>query len=282
MLASVDPLARIGEFALVAFLGGFVGVGELVSRYRDDPAAALKTLAGITYILLNALAAAAALLLILAFDWKFGTTGKTATVTQLLVASFGSMAIFRSSLFTIRAGDSDVGIGPSSLLSAVMAACDRGVDRDRAAERASRITVIMRDVSYEKAEGPLPAVALALMQNLAAPDQAALGIQLEKLSQETMTDRAKSLLLGLAITNAVGLDVLEKAKASLGDEITGAQQPQQPQEQPPQDAAAAGAVTIPGTDAQARAGDGTTAAVPQLPQTPQTPDPADEQPPESG
>jgi len=128
--------------------------------------------------------------------------------------------LFRTSLFTVRAGDQDVGIGPSSLLSIVLAACDRGVDRERAKDRALQVGDIMWDVSFEKAKGPLPTVALALMQNLDAPDQAALGVQVEKLSNETqMSDRAKSLLLGLAISNAVGPHVLQHAKEALGEEI---------------------------------------------------------------
>lgn len=209
------------QYTAVALLGGSVGVGELVSRYRDRPWKALRAWPAIGYIVLNAAAAAGALLLVISFDWTFGATGKDEIVaTRLLVAGFGSMALFRTSLFTVRAGDQDVGIGPSSLLSIVLAACDRGVDRERAKDRALQVGDIMLDVSFEKAKGPLPTVALALMQNLDAPDQAALGVQVEKLSNETqMSDRAKSLLLGLAISNAVGPHVLQHAKEALGEEI---------------------------------------------------------------
>lgn len=208
------------ELLVVATGGGVVGAGELLARYRDAPKSALTSIPGITYVAVNALASVGALLLIWAFGWKFHATGHAVAAVQILVAAFGSMALFRTSLFTLRAGNEDIGVGPSVVLSTILSSCDRGVDRFRASDRADSVSAQMKDVSFAAAEGALPAVALALMQNLDAADQAALGIELERLRQdETTSDRAKSLLLGLAITNAVGPGVLGKAKAVLGDEI---------------------------------------------------------------
>jgi hypothetical protein len=213
------------RYTAVALIGGGVGVGELVSRYRDQPLKALATFAAMGYVLINAAASAAALAAILTFGWTFGLDPQTdrdaVVAAQLLVAGFGSMALFRSSLFTVRVGDQDVGIGPSSLLSIILAACDRGVDRNRARDRAEVVGEIMRDVSFEAANGPLPTVALALMQNLDPPAQAALSVEVERLRNDGsgMSDEAKSLLLGLAVSNAIGPDVLLRAKAALGAEI---------------------------------------------------------------
>ncbi len=212
------------RYTAVSLIGGGVGVGELVSRYRDRPAKALTTWAAMGYVLINAAAAAAALAVVLTFGWTFGVDpADTAAVvaTQLLISGFGAIALFRTSLFTVRVANQDVGIGPSSLLSIVLVACDRGVDRKRATDRAETVGAIMRDVSYASAQGPLPAVALALMQNLDAPDQAALSVQLERLANDDteMSDQAKSLLLGLAISNAVGPHVLKRATEALGDDI---------------------------------------------------------------
>ena len=41
------------DYAIVAALGALVGSGELVSRYRDAPAGALRTRPALFYILLN-------------------------------------------------------------------------------------------------------------------------------------------------------------------------------------------------------------------------------------
>jgi hypothetical protein len=40
------------------------------------------------------------------------------------------MAFFRTSLFVVRAGDRDVGVGPSGFLRIFLAAADRSVDRN--------------------------------------------------------------------------------------------------------------------------------------------------------
>jgi hypothetical protein len=139
----------------------------------------------------------------------------------LLVASFGAMALFRTSLFTVRAGNQDVGIGPSSLLSIILDACDRGVDRVRAKARAWEVARIMIGVSYEKADHPLPTVATALMQNLSDANQAALSMEVTQLRQATdLSSEAKALLLGLAIADQVGPHVLEAARLTLGDQIS--------------------------------------------------------------
>jgi hypothetical protein len=208
------------EYAVVGAFGGLVGVGELISRYRDAPRSAIFSSPAIGYIAINSLAAFGALFLIFRFDWTFGATGDAILPTQLLVASFGSIALFRTSLFTVRAGNEDVGIGPSSLLTVMLGACDRAVDRVRAKDRGFEVAYVMGDVSFDAAEGPLPAVALALMQNLPEAEIIALSTEVERLRhQENVSDRAKALLLGLAITNRVGIDVLTAAKKSLGPEI---------------------------------------------------------------
>jgi hypothetical protein len=215
-----DALPELLEYEGVALAGGLVGLAELVSRYRDQPLSAVTSLPGLGYMAINALASLAALILIFTFDWQFGVSGDAVLVTQLLVASFGAMALFRTSLFTIRAGDSDVGIGPSSLLSIILEACDQGVDRVRARARAWEVARVMNDVSFDASNDALPAVAIGLMQNLSASNQAALSVEISTLRQATgLSPQSKSLLLGLAIADQVGPHVLEAAKLTLGDQI---------------------------------------------------------------
>ena len=202
-------------------IGASVGTAELISRYRDAPAFALICAPGVTYVAINAAASVTAMGIIIAFDWSFGATGDPVAVTQVLVAGFGAMALFRSSLLTVKAGSDDIGIGPSSLLSILMASSDRAVDRLRAADRAGRVYDAMQNVSYEKAKHSLPDVAVALMQNLSPADAAALDVTLDGLesSKKELPDNTKALLLGLKITDLVSTEVLIAAKRSLGDSI---------------------------------------------------------------
>lgn len=106
------------DFAAVAILGALVGGGELVSRYRDAPARALYNWPAAIYVALNIAASVAALELIRIYDWKFGVTagGEALRWTRVAVAGVGAMGLFRTSLFTVHAGDRDIGVGPSSFL----------------------------------------------------------------------------------------------------------------------------------------------------------------------
>jgi hypothetical protein len=128
------------------------------------------------------------------------------------------MALFRTSLFIVKAGGTDLGIGPSGLLQAMLAAADRGVDRRRASSRAKDIK-IMETVSFSKAHASLPALCLTLMQDVSAEDQQKLGDQVALLVNDDMPGETKSRVLGLLLMNVVGEQVLRDAIDSLGAEI---------------------------------------------------------------
>jgi hypothetical protein len=210
----------LAEYAGVVLLGGAVGLAELVSRYKDRPGSAATSPPGLLYIAINGAAAAGALALMLSFSWKFGASREAITPTRILIAGFGAMAVFRSSLFKVRVGSQDVEIGPAGFLTLILAACDREVDRQQATRRAKTVGVIMADVSYSKAADSLPAVALGLMQNLDPSAQTALATELEKVDRAAgLSDSTKALLLGLVLEAVVGSEVLDEAKQALGAQI---------------------------------------------------------------
>jgi hypothetical protein len=204
------------QWFVAAFLGGLVGAAELVARYRDAPGVALRTRPAVLYIVINIVASVAALALVRTFGWQFSVpqaTGPLAVAwTQVLISGIGAMALFRTSLFVVRAGDKDIGIGPSSFLQVFLAAADREVDRERANARAAKVGEVMKDIDFDKAVNALPPFCLALMQNLPDDAQVELGKSIELLKNSTSIDpQVKVRLLGLELVNAVGADVLEKA-----------------------------------------------------------------------
>jgi hypothetical protein len=205
----------------VAVIGACVGLGELVARYRDAPARAVRNPPALLYIMVNAAASALALGMIDAFDWTFGVEGGGDKLrwTQTLIAGFGAMAFLRSAVLVVRVGDQDVGVGPSGFLQVILNATDRAVDRLRAGSRAGEVTRAMRGISFARSWAALPTYCLALMQNASKEEEAALADQVALLRAASMDDRAKGLALGLALMNVVGIEVLEAAIASLGDEI---------------------------------------------------------------
>ena len=208
------------NWLVVALFGALVGSAELINRYRDAPVRSLWNPAAVAYILLNIAASAGALALVQTFDWKFGGGSEEAVRwNRVLVAGFGAMALFRTSLFIVRAGDRDIGVGPASFLQIFLAAADRGVDRGRERNRAARIGKLMEGVDYAKAMRALPLFCLALMQNLPDEEQQALNEALALLGAASLDDDIKLRLLGLELINVVGEQVLEDAVSSLGAEI---------------------------------------------------------------
>ena len=219
------------DLSLACAIGAFVGLGELVSRYRDEPAGAAKTSPAFFYVAINAAASLGALSLVKAFGWSFGVTGEAPVRwTRILLAGFGAVGLFRSSFFVIRVGNQDVGIGPSGVLQAMLAAADREVDRLRAHARDRVVAGVMKDVCFNSGGTPLVAYCLGLMQNLSASEQAALGVQVITIRNSADTsDQTKARLLGLCLLTLVGEEVLTSAVKSLGAEIrtSGAANPPQ-------------------------------------------------------
>lgn len=208
----------VTEAILVGVFGAAVATGELASRYRDAPAAVLRTGPAYLYVVLNALASVGLLWLIHVFGWNFGTSyadGSPAlSAVRVLAAGFGAMTIFRSSLFVVRAGNQDVAIGPSSFLQMTLGAVDRAVDRARARVRADSVAEIMKDLVFDEVNEALPTFALSLMQNLPEEDQRQLANKILLLQSSTMTNETKLLVLGLELMNVVGPETLEATVAA--------------------------------------------------------------------
>ncbi|MEH0844898.1 hypothetical protein V6U81_21165 [Micromonospora sp. CPCC 205711] len=200
-------------------LGGLVALAEIVSRYRDKPFSAIRAPGAFFYVALNGAASLSALWLSRTFGITFGASGNALLVTQVLVASFGAVAFFRTSLFVTRIGDADVGIGPSSILATLLSAADRSVDRRRATVRSQEVAELMARVSFDKAHIALPTLCLALLQNVSPEEQENLAGAVNALKAVNMSDRQRSLALGLRLMNLAGPDVLKAAIAALGDEV---------------------------------------------------------------
>jgi hypothetical protein len=172
------------DCAAAAVLGGVVGVSELISRYKDHPWAAVKSWPAAFYLAINSAASVAALLL-MPSGWLGLSRGM-----RILMAGVSAMAFFRTSLFVVRAGDRDVGIGPSGFLQIFLGAADRAVDRRRAAASSDAVTKVMRDVDFSKALRALPPYCLALMQNVPPAGAESGGGRLGKAGRRAQRESA--------------------------------------------------------------------------------------------
>ncbi len=210
------------EWLFTALLGALISSAEIISRYRDEPEYALRTWPSFFYLLLNALASVVALAFIRLFGWTFGA-GDPTTVgwVQAGVAGIGAMTILRASLFSVKTGAGEsVPVGLGRFLDVLLETVDRAVDRKRAEERGKAVSEIMKDVDFQQAYQALPAYCLALLQNLPQADQDQLGKKIGLLyNTEGISPRVKSQLLGIALMNLVGENVLQAAVKNLQKDL---------------------------------------------------------------
>jgi len=208
---------------IVAFaIGAALGATELLSRYKDSPRETLRSGSGLLYMAVNGSAAALAYWLIQVFGLTFGTDESVRRpIIQTTVAGLGAMAFFRSGVFNVRIGSNDVSVGPNLILESFLQAVDRHHDRRMAAPRSKLAASIMEGVSFERARLALPEHCLHLMQNVSADEQDALGETIKGIEDDTLSDRAKAINLGLTLLNLVGKEVLQQAVDTLGHSIKG-------------------------------------------------------------
>jgi hypothetical protein len=131
------------------------------------------------------------------------------------------MAFFRSALFTVRVGDTDVAVGPALFFQILLAATDRQCDRERAEPRSKLVAEIMKGVSFERARDALPSFCFELMQNVPPAEQQEFRKVVDALASSAMRENVKVLNLGLMLMNVVGDKVLGAAVRTLGEKIQG-------------------------------------------------------------
>jgi len=229
--SSAEPWRTIVDLVLVAGFSALVAYGELLSRYHDSAARLIGAPPTPVYLLANVAAAIAALLIVRATGVVAGT--RAPRLYGILLAGFGAIAFFRTSLFTMRVGGADIGVGPSALLQSLLGAADRMIDRDQAQGRATDVAEIMRDISFAKARAALPSLCFTLVENLTPADQKGASEQIRSLAQSPeLGEDAKAVILGVYLIRQVGADVLELAVRALGPEIRIDPSPPAPAGQP--------------------------------------------------
>jgi hypothetical protein len=212
------PWKDLFEYVIVAGLSGLVAYGELVSRYKDDPRRLLAAGPTPSYILVNIAAGIAAVILV-RYTGVLKNTHPL-RLYEILLASFGAVAFFRTSLFTARVGSTDIGIGPSVVLQSLLAAADRMIDRDQAEGRAEDVANIMQRVDFAKAQLALPALCFTLVQNITPEEQKAAAEQIKEIGGAAgIADNAKAIILGVYLIRLVGADVLKRSVKALGSNI---------------------------------------------------------------
>ncbi|MFI9846925.1 hypothetical protein ACIHFD_58605 [Nonomuraea sp. NPDC051941] len=206
------------SFVVAGLIGALVALAELVSRYRDDPWRALVSLPAGLYVVVNLAGSVSGLWMIKQFGLTFGAAGAGLELTQVLVAGFGSSTLFRSSLFNVTVGNQVVGVGPSAVLTVLLSAADRAVDRGQAKIRSEQVRRIMDKYPFERGADALFQYSAATLQNFTPTETKAIEDRISSLRsgrESTLPDQVKSYLLGLALQTLVGEKTLRELVESL-------------------------------------------------------------------
>lgn len=212
-------LLSISELAAMV-IGALVGAVEILGRYRHAPFRAVLTWPGLFYILVNIGAAWVAYYMLGAFE-VFASTTVAKDLTHVLTAGLGSLVFMRSSVFNLKIGDSDIGIGPAAILDALLLVADRGVDRREAVARAQDVTELLARVGDPRAVARmLTSYSLALMQNVDVTTSQQINESINQIMDDPeIPDAIKVDIVALQLGVVVGPEVLEAAVAALGDRL---------------------------------------------------------------
>jgi hypothetical protein len=214
-------------YIVVFLIGMFVGAVELLGRYLYSPLRALATLGGLSYVAVNIVSAVAAYYMIGPHGFDVFSQAGTAepsdltTLKAILLAGFGALGFMRSSIFSVRVGDSSIGIGPAAILDTLLLVADRGVDRTEAIYRSREVTNMLSGVDPVKGSALLAAYCLGLMQNVAADEQKKIQDAVKRIASDADYPKEIRLdLIALELSKVVGPTVLEAAVLALGDRLS--------------------------------------------------------------
>ena len=194
-----------GFVCLAGAFGGIVGASELVSRYRDEPMRSLATVAGASYVFLNALVSGLTYGLLTRYaDGLLPGLADDPLMTSI-VAGFGAMALLRSKFFTLRtASGESISVGPDAAISTFLDAADRGVDRSRASRR---LALVFQQASkvQRPADGPdFLEISIAALQNLSDEDKARFVKRIETVRGSDYTAQLKLQALCYELLTLIG------------------------------------------------------------------------------
>jgi hypothetical protein len=183
---------------------------------------ALRAQAALFYIFVNGLVAFIAFYVV----WRIPAgqallagQGEERLFYAILIAGFGSMALMRTAVLRTKVGDQEVGIGPSVFVDTLLRVADRGVDRNRANERAASVPQLMTGIPLEFAATTLPLFCLDLLQNLEVKERQDIENRITLLGKKEIPSNMKAIVAGLYLQAVIGTDVLQSTITALQAEI---------------------------------------------------------------
>ena len=225
-IAHITGLIPTFIYYSIAFLCGCVAAtAELFSRYSDSPGSTFRLKESYSYLALNGGASLITYHMIKESGISFGPL-ENSPLSQAVLAGFSAMAILRSSVASIKRGQTTLEVGLAPVIQAFLDKVDRAFDRNRSRGELTEVGKIMGDVDFTKAVKDLPTTCLNLMQNVSKEEGERMGREVADLGKSELSPQGKALNLGFIISRVTGPALLQSAVESLGDVIrASAQQP---------------------------------------------------------
>ncbi|MCC2608007.1 hypothetical protein [Planctobacterium marinum] len=203
-------------YLITGFIGVVFGATELISRYKEKPFQILLGSHSIIYMMINAAASVLALYIIQINEFTFGIQANNddakLVLVKILVAGMASMTLFRSSLFNLKIGESEVNVGPNAILQIILRTVDREVDRKNAEKKADAIPKEIKSLSLDLISNDLPTIALSLMSNLDNEEIELFRMKMARIRDNTqLSETTKKIAIACSLSSIVGVDVLKKA-----------------------------------------------------------------------
>lgn len=195
-----------GLYAWAFFLGMLAAGAEIIGKFNDEPVKALKTPHAVLYVILNGAFSMFGLNLLLLYG--FATTTDLDKCKIVLSAGFGSMAILRSKLITLKVDNEDVALGPDQLVKVFLKFMEQAVDRVRAQTRIDVVKTKLTNIDFDAVK-EYSITMLSSFQMLENKEQ--IIKQIEDVANEPGVEvQLKSYALGFILLDEMGEDFVIK------------------------------------------------------------------------
>ena len=231
----LDPGPMWPGYAIAGGVSALVGVADIFTRYRDDPWGALASAPAVGYLTANAFFGIAAfwltaILSLVDVGEVHAADGLTVElIKSALLVGFAATLILRAVAFKVAIVGKDTEVGASTIVDALLRACDQEIDRALAKRKDDRIRQLMKDISFDRAKAFIPTYCLALLQN---DEQRAerLGSLVAAIidfkavdpahgPEDPLADKQRAFLLGNILINLFGYSVAKGVVAGFRSDL---------------------------------------------------------------
>jgi hypothetical protein len=189
-------------------LGGAVGAGELIGRFRAASWGTLATYGALIYVAVNAAAAGAALWFILFNPFGGDNTSILAgnAAGQVLVAGLGAIALLPLAQFKMQVAGAEITIGPARFVTTLLDAALDQTGKESAVAQARNL-LTLKDFDPDRFAKQIMPVCLELIETLSKERRDEIAKELTDLAGNS--DSLTYVLRGAVhLSQTVGWEVI--------------------------------------------------------------------------